>query len=213
MNKQTTQAIFFDFDGVIVDSTAIKTEAFRELFSSYSDTVVNQVLAYHKQHGGISRVEKIRYAHHHLLGSPLDEKELGNWAARYAELVVEKVVDCRLIDGAQAILERMHSKIPLFVISGTPEDELEEILKRRGMTGYFSAVHGSPVRKPEHIRNLLERFRLVPSYCLFVGDAMTDYLAAKETGMPFVGIKGETPFPEGTVVLNDCTRLEEWVKL
>lgn len=212
MKEHDTQAIFFDFDGVIVDSTTIKTEAFKELFKSYSDAVIEQVVAYHQQHGGISRVEKIRHIHHHMLNSPLNAKELATWTARYAGLVVEQVVSCRWVTGAKAFLEKMHLRLPLFVISGTPEDELLEILRRREMVNYFKAVHGSPVRKPDHIRNLLSRYSLDPSRCLFVGDAMTDYLAARETGVPFIGIEGEKPFPEGTVVLNDCTLLGGWVR-
>ena len=76
------------------------------------------------------------------------------------------------------------------------------------MSGYFQEVLGSPIRKPVHIRNLLSKYRLVPDHCVFVGDALTDYNASRETGLQFIGIQGEVAFPEGTTVLPDCRELE-----
>ena len=55
------KAILFDFDGVIVDSVEIKTEAFRDLFRQESADDLERILDYHKAHGGISRVKKIEY--------------------------------------------------------------------------------------------------------------------------------------------------------
>jgi hypothetical protein len=56
------QTVFFDFDGVIVESTEIKTRAFRKLYSEYVD-VLDDVVAYHGAHEGTSRLEKIFYYH------------------------------------------------------------------------------------------------------------------------------------------------------
>ena len=40
------KAIIFDFDGVLVESTQIKTEAFRNLFSKWPDKV-DEMVRYH----------------------------------------------------------------------------------------------------------------------------------------------------------------------
>ncbi len=72
--KQKLQALFFDFDGVIVDSNSTKTAAFRALFKDYKEQVIAEIVAYHRRHGGISRVEKIRYAHQHIIKQPLTDK-------------------------------------------------------------------------------------------------------------------------------------------
>ena len=50
-------------------------------------------------------------------------------------------------------------------------------------------------------RNRLVKYNLLD--CLFIGDAMTDYKAAKATGTDFLGVVQngqETPFPAGTWV-------------
>ena len=103
--KHTLQAIFFDFDGVIVDSNPTKTKAFLTLFSDYDKAIVAKIVAYHQQHGGISRVEKIQYAHTHLIKQPLTGEELARWAARYSELVVEEVINVDWIGGAKEFLD------------------------------------------------------------------------------------------------------------
>lgn len=206
--KRKLQAIFFDFDGVILDSIPTKTEGFVTLFSDYDQEVIEKIVHYHHLHGGISRVEKIKHAHEKFIGTPLSEQELAHWARKYSELVVQKVIGVDWIKGAKVFLESCPGTFKVFVISGTPEDELKYVLQKRGMNHYFDAILGSPILKPEHIRMLLQKYDLKPSQCVFVGDALTDYNAAKETSLHFVGIRGENTFPEGTNVLPNCIDLK-----
>ncbi|BHH82570.1 HAD family hydrolase [Desulforhopalus sp. 52FAK] len=204
------RAIFFDFDGVLIDSVSTKTEAFRTLFMDYPEDIIEKVLFHHQQHGGISRVEKIAHAHAHYIGVPLTEDVLQQWANHYSELVVEKVIEEKWIAGAEEFLLSMRgSEIKSFVISGTPEVELQYILQKRGMSDSFHEQLGSPVRKPDHIKMLLDTYHLDPSECVFVGDAYTDYDAAKETGLHFIGIQGDVVFEKGTIVLKDCCNLQD----
>ena len=206
--KHPLQAIFFDFDGVLVDSNPTKTEAFRTLFRDYNEDIVAEIVAHHQQHGGISRVEKIRYAHQHLIKQPLTEQGISDWAAEYSKLVMEKVIEVAWIGGAKEFLDNVPGNLPILVISGTPEIELREIIDRRKMSGYFGEILGSPIKKPVHIRKLLVDYQLAPEHCFFIGDALTDYHAARETGLQFIGIQGEVEFPSGTTVLPDCRGLQ-----
>lgn len=200
-------AIFFDFDGVLVDSTETKTNAYRELFKSYGQDVVSKIVAHHQQNGGISRVDKIKYAHKHFIDGPYSERTVAEHAQKYSELVFEKVLKTNWIPGAEQFVKLHSQHLPLYIISGTPEVELVEVVKHRNMGHYFKEVLGSPIRKPEHIRSLVDRYNLDIENCFFIGDALTDYYAAKETGMPFIGIYSEVAFPKGTTVLPDCTEL------
>lgn len=207
MNKNNYN-MFFDFDGVLLDSLGLKTEAFKTLFTVYGDNIVSQVLAHHRQHGGISRIDKIQYAHEHFVGAPLSDQELKEWNRRFSDLVVDRVINASWVGGAKEFLERNYEDSLIFVISGTPEDELKQVISKRNISRYFKEILGSPTRKPDHIRYLLAKYRLDPASCVFVGDALTDYYAARETGLHFIGIQGEVTFPDGTMVLPDCTGLE-----
>ena len=72
-----------------------------------------------------------------------------------------------------------------FIVSGTPQEELELIIQRRRMGQYFCAVMGSPKNKVALFREVLSRFSLYPKETVFVGDAETDWNAAKTIGLAF----------------------------
>jgi len=131
-------------------------------------------------------------------------------------MVEQQVINCESVDGALAFLIRAKGKLKSFVVSGTPEDELRRITDQRGITGYFTGVYGSPRTKDDIVNELLEVHGLVAADCLFIGDAMTDYNAAKVCRMPFLGrvnADEKSPFPEGTVTVADLSGLAEYVKL
>ncbi|HQE11056.1 MAG TPA: HAD hydrolase-like protein, partial [Bacillota bacterium] len=74
----------------------------------------------------------------------------------------------------------------LYIVSATPEPEMQEIARRRGLTGYFRRIYGSPKRKADCIREILAETGASPGETLFVGDAPNDWEAACETGVRFV---------------------------
>lgn len=207
MTSKFPQAIFFDFDGVLVDSNQIKVTAFYELFRDFDTDVADKLVHYHKQHGGISRVVKIQYAFEKILGIHLPQEKLNTMAKAYSELVIEKVIHANWIPGAEQTLQNIQEKLPVFVISGTPQDELRLVITRRKIGHYFNEILGSPIMKPEHIANLCKQYTLQPEQCVFVGDAFTDYDAARRFDMPFIGIQGDFTFAEGVTVLPDCKGL------
>ena len=134
MNESEMLSWFFDFDGVVVDSVGVKTEAFRILFEPYGKEILSQVLEHHRLNGGISRIDKIQYSHTHFVGTPLSDIDLANWGRKYSELVVDRVIQAPWIRGAQEFLEEMQGRCRIFLISGTPEDELKRVVKARGIT-------------------------------------------------------------------------------
>ncbi len=207
---RTMDAIFFDFDGVLAESADIKTRAFREMYKDYGDDVLAGALAHHRAHGGVSRIQKIRYCHRELLGIALGHDELASLGRRFSRLVVDAVVDSDWVEGARELLDALVGHRPLFVVSGTPEPELRDIVARRNMTDYFTGVRGSPPDKVTIIRELLADHGLTAGRVLFIGDAMTDHDAARKTGLPFIGRVAPdeaSPFPPATTVVPDLRHL------
>ena len=207
MLPENLHTIFFDFDGVLADSTRIKTDAFRELFKDYGNAAVDAIVDYHLLHGGISRVDKIRYGFEEILQQPLSDGAHQDLAEQFSTIVVEKVIRSDWINGAREFLEMAYNKMRIIVISGTPDEELKLVMRKRKMDHYFSDIAGSPVKKPQHLNTFLQQYKLAPENCLFVGDALTDYNAAVGAGMHFIGIQQDNTFPPGTVVLPDCAGL------
>src|SRR3990167_3679020 len=132
------QAIIFDFDGVVVESGKIKTQAFAELYRPYGEDIVARVVQFHNQNGGLSRYRKFRHFQEYYLNKPpLTEEEEKELDIRFSELVVEAVIAAEPVPGAVELIRQQAAKIPLFVASGTPEIELKVIVERRGLTPYF----------------------------------------------------------------------------
>lgn len=203
-------AIFFDFDGVLAESSDIKTRAFREMYKSYGPDVLAAALDHHRAHGGVSRIQKIRHCHRELLGIAVSPEELRALGRQFSHLVVEAVVASDWVAGAREVLDTEVGRRPLFVVSGTPEPELRDIVDRRGMSGYFTAIRGSPPDKVTVIHELLAGHGLAAERVLFIGDAMTDHDAAKATGLRFIGRvppEEPSPFPAATTVIPDLRHL------
>lgn len=211
MDTRDWQAIIFDFDGVIVESGDIKTQAFAELYRSYGEHIVTEVVRYHRQNGGMSRYQKFRYFQQYLLHKPpLTIAEEHVLDQRFSELVIEAVIASQAVAGAEILLQKAAARIPLFVASGTPENELRTIVNRRGLSPYFTEVRGSPLSKQALIAEILASYALTPERVLMIGDAMADYHGATLNGTAFLGRVrpgDENPFPEHIKIVPDLCSL------
>jgi phosphoglycolate phosphatase-like HAD superfamily hydrolase len=202
-------AVIFDFDGVIVESTDIKSAAFRALFADHPDHV-DAVEALHRRHEGVNRSIKFEMIFRDILRRPLDAETAAALARRYGELVVDRVVACPAVAGVPAVLEALGRHVPLAVVSSTPHGELERIVARRDLARYFRAVRGAPPAKAAAIREIIAAFGWSARRLAMVGDTVADFEAASDNGLRFVARVAagrESPFPAGTPVIADLEGL------
>jgi phosphoglycolate phosphatase-like HAD superfamily hydrolase len=211
MKTAVWEAIIFDFDGVVVESGDIKTQAFVNLYRDHGDAIMAAVAQYHCSNGGMSRYHKFRYFQQHLLKKPpltLAEEQLLD--QRFSELVVEAVIASEAVPGATELIRREAVRIPLFIASGTPEAELNTIVERRGLASYFTAVRGSPAPKQALVADILTTHALARDRVLMIGDALADYQSAQLNKIAFLGRVrpgDENPFPADVDVLPDLSPL------
>jgi len=211
MNLDGLDAVIFDFDGVLVESVDVKTEAFATLYAGHGEAIVTQVRNYHLQHGGMSRFDKFRYIQTEILGgTPLTKQDTADLAAAFSDLVADRVVAAPMVAGARQFLDRCSGKIPLFIVSGTPTPELRDILTRRHLRAYFAAALGSPRSKAQNIATLLDDHNLCASRCLMIGDAIADQEGAAANSIRFLGrvaVNAERLFGDDVVTFKDFTDL------
>ena len=179
------KAIIFDFDGVLVESVDIKTNAFRNLFSFSPQ--VDEIVQYHIDNAGIPRFEKFRHIYKNILCEELTDERFYELSDQFSSLVIDAVVKAPCVPGASGFLKKIWKTIPIFVISATPESELMEIIRRRNMGCYFRGILGSPAKKADNIGALIKKEHLDPKRTIYVGDAVNDLNAALEAGVRFVG--------------------------
>lgn len=202
------KAVIFDFDGVLFDSVGIKMEAFRTLMAPYGTDVADRSVAYHLENGGISRYRKLRHFYEKYVGEQVSEEFVNKLAKEFSQLVMEGVIASPWMPGAVELLNQLNGATPLFICSGTPELELQKIVKQKKIDHYFDGVYGSPDEKPHILKRIMMNLNLVPEELVFIGDAMTDYRAASETSVNFVGFHPSV-FSElnNVVVLNNLKKL------
>ena len=192
--------LIFDFDGVLVDSVEVKTDAFAALYIKYGKNIVEKVIKHHRLNGGMSRYEKFKYYHQYFLNRKITKDEINVLNQKFSNLVVSKVVNSPEIEGVSDFLNKYNVKKLFFVNSATPTNEIKKIIILRGWSHYFNGIFGSPNDKIKNIANILNKTQInhdekIKS-SVFFGDARSDYLAATATGIDFVFLNQSNVFFE-----------------
>lgn len=186
------KCLVFDCDGVLLDSVPVKTAAFGRLAEPYGPEAKKRLVAYHGEHGGVSRFLKFAWFFREVLGREITAQESQAWGEKFAEYALDEVRKCALIPGALQTLEQWQGRLPMYVCSGTPAQELRDVLAERGLTRFFTGIYGSPPAKGELLREIISsRAGLLPDETLMVGDATTDRDAAALAGSLFYAVGPE----------------------
>ena len=182
----------FDFDGVIVDSVNIKGKAFYDLYIIYSEKIASMVLEHHKKNGGMSRYEKFEYYHKKFLNKKLDQEQKNELSNKFSKLIVDQVINCSEIIGAIDFLEKLYiDKKKCVLVSATPSNEINIIIKKRNLLKYFSEIYGSPTSKIDILNYSLGNNNIKIEDTVYFGDSLSDFVVANNFNIQFVGV-GET---------------------
>ena len=180
------KTIFFDFDGVLAESIDVKTQAFRKLYLPYGEEIAQKVVDHHLQNCGISRFEKFRIYHEEWLNVPLDDTGMVKITQQFSSFVLKGVVNSTEVKGAFDFLEQYNGNFQYYIITGTPTEEMKIILEKRNMEGFFKGVYGSPTKKTEWSEYIIDKAGLDRKSIVFIGDALADYEAAKNSSIHFI---------------------------
>lgn len=211
------RCVVFDFDGVLVDSNAVKRQAYSDIFYGFGQSGMAAVEAVLQTDTEDDRFGIIRAILLRLRDSPGGEeldRLVMEYAGRYNAICEEHAALCPEISGASAALRTLAPKQPLYLISATPQDPLQRIVERRGWSAYFRAVLGRPATKQENLARVIQRERIDGSEIVFVGDGRRDLDAARTAGCRFVGVRNRfNDFdPVGLTMIDDLHRLPELIK-
>ena len=181
------QHIIFDFDGVLVESNEIRFNGFRKLFKGFPEDQVDQLVAYARDNGGVSRYKKIEYFFDLIRQEPIYIESVNHWAAQFSELVEQDVVEARPVNGSLEFLEKYSSQFDFAIVSGSDQNELREICRKRKIDHFFKMILGSPTEKKDNIAALLSDLNWQHNESIYVGDSNNDLEAAKFNNLEFVG--------------------------
>ena len=179
-------AIIFDFDGVVLESLNVKTNAFKKLYEPYGSDISKRVVEHHLENGGVSRFDKIKFYHNIFLGEDIDEKKIQKIAQKFSEMVVNEIMKVPFVDGAKQFIEDNYKRYLMFISSATPTNELNFICKQRKIAKYFQGIFGSPDSKSKHISSIITNYSLNNREIVFIGDSSSDLDAANTHNLTFI---------------------------
>jgi phosphoglycolate phosphatase-like HAD superfamily hydrolase len=179
--------IFWDFDGVLMNSNPTRDFGFERVLHDFPKEQVEELLAFHRKNGGLSRYVKFRYFFEEVRGEKTNEGDIRLWAARFSEIMRELLVDSNLlIDETLEFVKANQGKFVMHITSGSDQEELRFLCQELKINDLFASIHGSPTPKTELIRSIIESARYDKSECVLIGDSRNDWQAAKENGITFI---------------------------
>lgn len=182
--------IIFDFDGVILESNEIKNKSFQKLFASFSKKQINDFIDYNKKFGGISRYEKIKYffKKNKIF---INKKILDEYLNTFSKIVKKRVLKARYVPGVKKFISNLSkNNIPIIVISGSDQNELIEICKKRKINKFLK-IYGSPFDKFKNYNNAISYLKKINRFGnngLIIGDSKIDYEVSKKFKIFFLYI-------------------------
>lgn len=182
--------IFFDFDGTLVDSAAVKRSCFYSVFPNTPEcrSIVSAVL-FDNPEG--SRYEVIPRMLDQMLSNGLallPGTTSQTVIESYTDQVLAAVMNCDEMPGAGRILGALSTRCTICIASNTPESDLRKLVEARQWHELVRSIDGYPRGKTEIIRERLSEFSASPCRALVVGDGKSDEQAAEANGCVFYKI-------------------------
>lgn len=193
-DNRACEAFTFDCDGVLLDTNNMKSNAFIASLRDYPKETVARFSAYQKKSFGRSRYRLFEDYFERFLERAPKEGEVAALLEKFSGICRQGYMNASLTEGAAAFLEWARNQ-PLFVVSGSDQEELRSAFNSRGIGFYFQDILGSPTPKTDNLRALVER-RADLNFIAFFGDAAADFRAARSAGVPFHYISRYAAAPE-----------------
>jgi phosphoglycolate phosphatase-like HAD superfamily hydrolase len=176
--------IFWDFDGVIKDSVDVKTVAYERLFLSFGVDIAERVRRHHEANCGVSRLDKIPL-YLEWARQPASQTLIEEFCHYFSEAVINAVINSPWVPGAREYLLKYYRDKYFVLLTATPQDEIEQILKSIELSHCFKEIFGAPTEKEQAIKVILDRLNFPSENALMIGDSESDLFAAKANGVPF----------------------------
>lgn len=181
------KVIFWDFDGVIMNSNEIRDVGFEQVLKEYPAHEVEKLMVFHQKNGGLSRYVKFRYFFEEIRGEEVSEIEINEWAAKFSDIMLSLLIDEKLlIEENISFISVNYKKYSMHIVSGSDQVELREISRQLGIDKYFKAIHGSPTPKNDLIKELLLENKYELDECVLIGDSINDLEAAQINQISFI---------------------------
>ena len=200
--------ILWDFDGVIIDSLAIRDYGFREIFKEFDKQSVDKLIQYHNYNGGLSRFHKIEYFFNEILKQNITQDEILQYADKFTQIMRQSLSDKKyLINDTVNFIKNNYKNYNFHIVSGSEHNELNFLCQKLDLSQYFISINGSPTPKNQLIKNLLESYNYNINQTILIGDSINDYEAASVNKIDFYGFNNENLRDKSKIYIEDWNNL------
>ena len=187
------KTILWDFDGVILDSMKIRDLGFVVIFKNYPKNLVDKLLDYHNENGGLSRYIKIKYFYNELLGKEITQERIQEYADAFSKVMLEKLGDKNLlINNSVDFILKNYKNYNFHIVSGSDGKELNILCKRLDIAQYFLTIQGSPTHKNKLVQDLMSQNSYDTKETCLIGDSINDYNAADNSDIYFLAFNNDS---------------------
>lgn len=178
--RRMIEAIFWDNDGVLVDTEALFFEANRELLAEHGIALDHDTFAEWSLRRGVSVFE--------ILENKTDEERLALRDERNRRYVstLRKGVD--VFEGVEGCLAELYGQLPMAVVTSAYPDHFEVIHAQTNLMQYFEfALRGGDYARhkpfPDPYLDAAKRLDVDPTRCLVIEDSERGLVSAVAAGM------------------------------
>ena len=193
-------AVVFDCDGVLLETIPAKLQAYMEWMPMEYESLREVFRSHNLKSFGQSRSVQLRYFYEKLARRSVSEDFLLHEVDRFASICEPLCKVAPWADGSREFVEACKAMdAHIFVLSGTPQRELDAMLNQRNAKRLFDGIYGFPITKTGGLKNILKQGGYKKDRVLFIGDAEKDASAAMQVGVNFVYRPSEADRPVSIV--------------
>jgi beta-phosphoglucomutase family hydrolase len=191
------KAVIFDWDGVVIDSSAQHERAWEILAKEISKPLPDG-------HFLLGFGKKNQVIIPEILGWATDPTTITSLSNRKEEIYRELVQasGIHVLPGARELLAALlEAGIPRSIGSSTPRANLDAIFAATGLDAFFDAIacgddvtHGKPA--PDIFLLAAQRLHISPADCLVIEDAHVGLEAARRAGMATLAVATTNPLAD-----------------
>ncbi len=176
------KTVIWDFNGTILDDTALCFEIENEMLVNRGKRVVN-TLETRRNAFCFPVITYYRY-----LGYTFEDETFAQVAEEFNQLYASRYQNCSLMDGFLEMIETSHAKgYRNVILSASKQEILLKQCKEFGINHYFDEIlglsDGLAASKVDMAKHWMERANIDPKDCMYIGDTDHDALTAKAIGV------------------------------
>ena len=183
------KVMIFDFDGVIIDSMKVKVSEYRRLYSQFTkdESLLNEIAVIYENSIGLPREATFKKVFKDILKKSISDQEIERFSKEYSQAIFSRLNNVNPVNGFLEYLDT-HKKLSKYVLSGAPHSDLTYLMDKLRLSEHFKSFKGGPLEKKEEIINIKVQENVESKEIVYFGDQKNDYIAAKTTGVQFIGI-------------------------